>query len=148
MLKNMGVDLGCTAQLSTKKTAEGFTTHSHLRIGHQITSSYNPSLSSNYTLSTMKKALMKRSNQHFYYYYYLPVVLQAQKMMTFHLETQGKECEMGHSTKAKRSNIFTEGRLSVEIPFGQENPFSLTQPTIKEAISINSTYSPLLEIDK
>lgn len=84
---------------------------------------------------------MKRSNQHFYYYYYyyLPTVLQAQKMMTFHSETQGKKCGMGHSTKAKRSNIFTEGRLSVEIPFGQENQFSLTQPTIKEAISTNST---------
>lgn len=68
--------------------------------------------------------------------------------MTFRLETRGKECGMGHSTKAKRSNIFTEGRLSVEIPFGQENQFSLIQPTVKEAISTNSTYSPLLEIDK
>lgn len=110
--------------------------------------SCNPALSSKYTFSTTKKALMKRSNQHFYSYSYLSSVLQAQKIMTFQLETQGKECGMGHSTKAKRSNIFTEGRLSVEIPFGQENQFSLIQPTVKEAISTNSTYSPLLEIDK
>jgi len=50
----------------------------------------------------MKEALSKRSGKDFYYYYcyyYLPTVLQAQKIMTFQLETHGKGYGMGDSSK-------------------------------------------------
>lgn len=99
----------------------------------------------------MEEALIKRSGKHFYYYsyyYYLPEVLQAQKIMTFRLETQGKVRGMGHSTQAKTSNVFTEGRLSGEISSGEENQFFSLTAIITEAISITSTYSLLLEIAK